>query len=505
MDEQRERDVQKEEDTIDLTVLLRDFIRGIGKFWWLLVVLALLGGTIEYFRASGTYYPMYRSQATFTVTTNTSQSSGSSDSDYNFYYDSARADQLALTFPYILSSDLLTDAMEEDMGVEYINGSVSATVIPDSNMITMYAISSDPESAKAILESAIRVYPDVSRFVIGETRFNIIDAPNLPDEPYNQPSYRRQTLMGAGIGLAIGIVFVVVYALLRKTVHKPEQLRKVMNLTCLASIPKVRRKARKKKQNEFISIRDTSIGPWFEESINTLQLRVCRDLDEKGGKTLMVTSTVPGEGKSMISVNLAYALAKNGKQVLLVDADLRRQDLAQRMGWKGSRLSMEEILSGHCEMEKAVTYEPESGIYFLGGKKPLHKTTLLQSKNLGKLLDQIKPLMDYIILDAPPCGAFEDVLLMEDYTDGILYVVMQDHAPRNQIIDAVGNLSLEEAPVIGYVFNGVSNVFGSYGYGYGKYGRYGRYGRYGHYGYHRYGYGGREEKSDGEKQKVDVT
>ena len=82
---------------------------------------------------------------------------------------------------------------------------------------------------------------------------------------------------------------------------------------------------------------------------------------------------------------------------------------------------------------------------------------------------------------------------------------MQDHAPRNQIIDAVGNLSLEEAPVIGYVFNGVSNVFGSDGYGYGKYGRYGRYGRYGHYGYHRYGYGGRDKKSDGEKQKVDAT
>lgn len=502
MDEHREQSQreQEEEQTIDLGVLLRDFIRGIGRFWWLLVVLALLGGVISYFGASGTYHPMYRSQATFTVTTNTTNSSDTSGSDYNFYYDSARADQLALTFPYILSSDLLTDAMKEDMGVEYINGSISANVISDSNMITMYAISSDPETAKAILESAIRVYPDVSRFVIGETRFNIIDAPNLPQEPYNQPSYRRQTLMGAGIGFALGIVFVLVYAFLRKTVHKPEQLSKVMNLTCLASVPKVRRKARKKKQNDFISILDPGIGPWFEESIHTLQLRLFRQLDEKGGKTLLVTSTTPGEGKSMISVNLAYALAKNGKQVLLVDADLRRQDLAQRMGWKGSRLSMEEILRGDCEMEKAVTYEPESGIYFLGGRKPLNKTTLLQSKNLGKLLEQIKPLMDYIILDAPPCGAFEDVFLMEDYTDGILYVIMQDHAPRTQIIDAVGALSTEEAPVLGYVFNGVSGVLGnSYGYGYGKYGRYGRYGRYGHYGRYGYGYGRQSEK-----QKVDV-
>ena len=334
---------EEEEQTIDLTVLFRDFIRGIVKFWWLLVVLALLGGLISYFRASGTYYPMYRSEATFTVTTNTSESSSGSSSEYNFYYDSATADQLALTFPYILSSDLLTSAMEEDLGVDSINGSVSATVISDSNMITMYAISSDPETAKAILESAIRVYPDVSRFVIGETRFNMIDAPNLPEEPYNQLSYRRQTLMGAGIGFAVGVVFILLYAFFRKTVHKPEQLRKVMNLTCLATIPKIRRKARKKKQSDFVSVLDKSIGPWFAESVNTLQLRICRELDEKDGKVLLVTSTVPGEGKSMLSVNLAYTLAKNGKQVLLVDADLRRQDLAKRMGWKGSRLSMECI------------------------------------------------------------------------------------------------------------------------------------------------------------------
>ncbi len=157
MDEHREHKIQSEEDeaTIDLSVLLRDFIRGVGKFWWLIMVLALIGAVIAYTRAAGTYYPMYRSEATFTVTTNTSDSTETSSSDYNFYYDSATADQLALTFPYILSSDLLTDAMEEDLGVESINGSVSATVIPNSNMITMYAISSDPETAKAILESAI--------------------------------------------------------------------------------------------------------------------------------------------------------------------------------------------------------------------------------------------------------------------------------------------------------------------------------------------------------------
>ncbi len=82
--------------------------------------------------------------------------------------------------PYILSSSLLTDAIKEDLGVEAVNGSISAQAISESNMITMSVISQSPEDAKAILESAIKVYPDIARFVIGDTRFNIIDEPTMP-------------------------------------------------------------------------------------------------------------------------------------------------------------------------------------------------------------------------------------------------------------------------------------------------------------------------------------
>ena len=102
---------------------------------------------------------------------------------YNFYYDTTTAGQLARTFPYILSSSLLTDAIKEDLGVEAVNGSISAQAISESNMITMSVISQSPEDAKTILESAIKVYPDIARFVIGDTRFNIIDEPTMPDEP----------------------------------------------------------------------------------------------------------------------------------------------------------------------------------------------------------------------------------------------------------------------------------------------------------------------------------
>ena len=141
-----EKELQQDELEIDLWVLLRDFIVGCTKFWWLVVLLAVLGAASMLLKDTGFYTPMYRSQATFTVTTNTSDNG----SGYNFYYDSSTAQQLSLTFPYILSSDLLTDAIMQDMGTTSINGSISATSISDSNMITMCVISSDPEDAQAI-------------------------------------------------------------------------------------------------------------------------------------------------------------------------------------------------------------------------------------------------------------------------------------------------------------------------------------------------------------------
>ena len=153
----------REEMEIDLGTPIWNFFRYLIRAWWLIPILALLGGTAGYLRSTQFYTPMYRSQATFTVTTNTSEDSNAS---YNFYYDSTTAQQLSLTFPYILSSDLLTDAIMEDMGTTSINGSISASVISDSNMITMSVISSDPQAAHDILESAIKVYPDVARFGI---------------------------------------------------------------------------------------------------------------------------------------------------------------------------------------------------------------------------------------------------------------------------------------------------------------------------------------------------
>lgn len=484
-----EKTTAHNEDTIeiDLYVIFKSFVQGCIRFWWVVAVLMLLGAGFMCLKSVVSYTPMYSSQATFTVTTNT-EDSVTGDS-YNFYYDSSTAEQLGLTFPHILSSQLLTDAIKADLGVDALNATLSASTVTDSNMVTMKCTSSDPEQAKLVLESALKVYPDVSRFVIGETKFNMIDPPEQAEKPYNKPDYKKELIKGVLIGFVLSMVFIAVYAFLRKTVHKNDELQKYMNLPCYVSLPFIRQKTRKNKKTDFPTIYAKDISPAFTENAESLKLKVEKDLAKDGRKILLVTSTVPGEGKSLVAANLAMKLAKHGKKVVLIDADLRKQNLAKTIGLEVNE-SLEKLLGETHDMNKIVHYDKKRNLMFIGGDKPCKDISRFLTKQMKALVGILRDKVDYVIIDAPPANDFEDALIIKDYADAVLFVVRQDYAPKSKIMETISVLEAEQANIIGYVFNGVTGVFGTYGYG--KYGSYSRYGRYGHYS--RYGYYGKYGK-----------
>ncbi len=484
---EKEKSYSNDTVEINFSAIFKSFVQGLIKFWWLVVVLVLAGASLMCLKSAIFYSPMYVSEATFTVTTNSGNTL--TDDSYNFYYDSSTAEQLGLTFPHILSSDLLTDAIKADLGVETVNSSLSATAVTDSNMVTMRSVSSSPEDAKSVLESAIRVYPEVSRFVIGETRFNMIDPPDLPVNPYNKPDYKTELLKGIIIGMMLGLVFIAIYAFLRKTVHKSNELQTRINLPCYVSLPFVKQKQRNSTKEYFPTIYDKDVSQWFNENTEALRLRIEKDLEKDNKKVIMVTSTIPGEGKSVIATNLAYRLAKNGKKVVLIDADLRKQNLAENIGMIATE-NLERILNETHEMNTFISHDKRSNILFIGGNRPFRDISRFLARKLRSLVDVLRENVDYIVIDVPPARDFEDALIVKDYADAVLYVVRQDYAPKTQIIDTISLLEAEKANVTGFVFNGVTGVLGTYGYG--RYSSYGRYGRYGHYS--RYGYYGKYSK-----------
>ncbi|MGI6007522.1 MAG: polysaccharide biosynthesis tyrosine autokinase [Ruminococcus sp.] len=477
----------QEELEIDLGILLWNFLKGLARFWWLVILLAFLGSAVLYVKNSRFYTPMYRSEASFTVMTGGSDSSSGTES-YNFYYDTTTAGQLAKTFPYILSSSLLTDAIEEDLGVDSINGSISAQAVSDSNLITMTVISSDPQDAQAILESAIRVYPEVSRFVIGDTKFNMINVPTEPTEPYNRPNYTRKVLKGALFGAAAGLFLIALYAFFRKTVQTPDELKSVMNLPCVGNIPELKAKAGKRKKKQELSILNENLSARFKENILSIELKAEQELETMGGKILLVTSTIPGEGKSTLALNLAYAAASHGKKVLFIDGDLRKQ-AARKMLTQQSGHGLYSVVKGKTELSQAVEKESRSGICFLCGNLPARNpASVLNHPGFQELLKEVRKEYELIILDTPPAEMFEDAALLAEYADGILYVIRHDFVQKRRILDSIAGLEESQTPIFGYAFNGVPLHKGKYGYyGYGRYG-------YGYYGNYGYGYEERERQ-----------
>lgn len=491
---------EPEEMEIDLVELARDFFRIFKKMWWLFLifVVAVTGGYGLY--SYLTYTPLYQCSATFTVST------GDGDSGlYGFYYDQDSADQLSKTFPYILESNYFKSVLLENLGEDSLNGTITAETVENSNMVTMTAESVDAQDALKILETALEIYPETARFVLGSITFNLLDTPELPAAPYNRPDPVRIAGIGILAGAAAGMVVLGLMAFFRRTAKDPEDLKRFTSLKCLAVIPYVKTKARNRKVQTDLSVLNKRLPYGYRENIRALQMRLEREMEKNGEKILMVTSTMPDEGKSTVAVALAEMFASMGKHVLLIDGDLRKQRDAQLLDC-GDGVGLQDIFQEGKDPESKIRIRrlKKQKFWFIGSSRAMeHPAGVLSHPQFGEIMRRLAGKMDYIILDTPPCGIFQDAALMEEYVDAVLYVIKYDMVPQQKIMESLSFLKGNGPHFLGYIFN--SYPQGMNEYGYGRYG-YGRYG-YGRYSYSRYGgyhhYGDTAETADEDDLKLD--
>lgn len=472
-----------EEDTIDLIEMVFNFFRIAKRFWWLFIGLVATGIIAMVAVSYVSYSPMYRCEVTFTVSTG---------DDESFYYSVSTANQMSLTFPYILDSSYFRSVLLDALGLDSLNGTITAETIENSNLVTMRVESPSAEDARSILDAALAVYPEVSWFVLGDIEFHLIDDIETPTAPYNEPSLWRILGYGGLGGLAAAVLIVGLMALFNHTIKTTEDMERMFSLVCLGALPQVRQKARKNSAaRRCLSVLDPRTPHAYRESMHALVARV-RDIMRKqqDAKILLVTSSVAGEGKTTVAINLAEQLARGGDSVLLVDLDLRRQQHAVLLDCDGG-VSIADVLRG--QRSEFIKRLKQRGLYLLGGRRPVdNPEKVLGDPNLGKILGALRGQMDYIILDTPPCGLFQDAAILADYADATLLVVGYDTVVKGDISEVLSMLESRRAKVLGYLFNSYPQTGSHYGYGYGSYG----YRKYG-YSNRGSGYGGQaEEKAE---------
>ena len=223
----------------------------------------------------------------------------------------------------------------------------------------------------------------------------------------------------------------------------------------------------------------------YNEAIKTLRTNI--QFCGNGIKTIMLTSSLPDEGKSDITFAMASSLAQIGKKVVMVDADIRKSVLVSRYHLEREVSGLSQYLSGQRSLENVLydTNIENLSIIFAGPYSP-NPADLLEESLFGDMISKLKEKYDYIIVDTPPMGNLIDGAIVARQCDGAVMVIERGSISYRLEQRVKGQLEKSGCRILGVVLNKVNMKRNGY---YSKYyGKYGKYSKYGHYGkYDRYG------------------
>lgn len=238
---------------------------------------------------------------------------------------------------------------------------------------------------------------------------------------------------------------------------------------------------KKRRRSDTFEVLSANSSFAYSEAFKSLRTNLEFVSSTDNCKTIMMVSALAGEGKTTVSINLAIALAQNGKKVLLCDCDLRKPKVQRYLRIKhSSEYGVSTVLSGNTDIDSAIGFVEELGIYvMLSGPTPPNPSELLASNNSNKIFEELKTRFDYIICDTPPVAIVADTIAFSKHMDGAIMVVRQNYSTKNQINESLEKLRTVDTNILGMVLNNYdSKVDNNY-----KYDKYYNYRSYYAYGY----------------------
>ena len=291
----------------------------------------------------------------------------------------------------------------------------------------------------------------------------VIDKGRIPSKPA-KPNRLLIVLIGIALGAGIAFGYIIVKDYFDNTIKSPEDIQK-KNINILAWIPQIEG-VKRNNINEFIVAKSPKSIP--AESFRALRTRVqFSNIDMDSFKTVLVTSCLPGEGKTLISLNLAGSFAQAGKKVLIVDCDLRKPRLHGVLQAKKSP-GLVDYLFHQVPIGNIIHPSEEENLsYIFAGTIPPNPSEILQSKALKQFLVEMRSSFDMIILDSPPVISVTDSEILSRIVDGTILVVSADSTEVDLMTNAVDLIKNDSSPFLGVVLNKFT-----YKGGYGSYYKY---------------------------------
>lgn len=456
----QENEKSQEPELIDITEMLSDYFRIFRRMWAWVLILTLLGTGIFYIRARVQYQPRYTASATFTVNIQRDQQ-GVGESGTVAFYNNSAAEQMAKTFPYILTSGVLKRKVAKDMGTGSVTGNIQADVAENTNLLTISVTDRDAGRAYAILQSVIKNYPEISEVIVGKTNMEMLDETGIPPEPDNPKEFKKSALKGGLFGFLIAALWTALLVVTRRTVRKESDIHRWMHTRCMGTVPEIHEKRRSGTSQTRMVLTDPKVEEKLQESFRMIRNKVEYHAHEYHLKTFLITSALAGEGKSTIAVNLALSLAQAGKKVVLIDCDLRHPTDRKILNLDpgeglGEVLEHKKKLAECIIKSKDMGLDPEMRLMFLPGGTSLRDgSELLGTEFMHRIIARMEEWADYVILDSAPAGLLTDAVVLAQYADAAVFVVRKDFARVDHIMDGMEHLAESQVQIIGGILNGV--------------------------------------------------
>jgi succinoglycan biosynthesis transport protein ExoP len=306
----------------------------------------------------------------------------------------------------------------------------------------------------------------------------VVDPALEPRSPAG-PNKQRIVTLAALAALLLGISLALLIERLDSTIKTSQDVEAKLGLPALGFLQRV--KPAKGATVERFVLDEPQAG--FAESIRTIRSGVMLSALDAPRKIVLVTSSIPDEGKTTLAMNLAFALGQI-KKTLLIEGDMRRPRIATALGIDREHLGLSELCAGTAVIDACVCAVENTPLHVLAaGRIPPNPQELLASRRFADTLRQLSERFEIIVIDTPPVQLVSDALMLSQLVTGVVYVVKADRTPFPLARRAVRKLQRAGAPIIGAVLNQIDVVKAD------KY--YGEYSGYGdrHSKYNKEGYG----------------
>jgi succinoglycan biosynthesis transport protein ExoP len=389
-----------------------------------------------------------------------------------------------------VQSEYFTAVQREQMLQSALAAQTAEANKLDENAIEYKILKQEADSNRQLYDGLLQKLKEASLAAgLSSSNIRIIDKARVPLFPA-RPNVPRNMLFAVLLGLVDGVAIAFALEALDTTVRTPEQAQSLSGLPVMAIIPLKSEAVALKSQSSSArlllaskqgSTRAAALVTYLDpqseisEAYRTLRTSILLSTAKQPPQVLVFTSALPQDGKTMTSVNISYIMAKQGKRVLLVDADLRRPSVHKAFGIRPP-MGLSNVLSGGAKWQDVVqsTMEPNLSL-ITSGPLPPHPSELLGSGVMQDLIREWRQEYDHVILDSPPVLSVTDAVLLSVQADAVTLVVRSGQTTMGAVRNASDLLLHLKAPLRGIVLNAFDLQSPDYYYYYYSGSKYGGY------------------------------